>query len=174
MGASGWHYFAPFQADISKALRELQEDIFQRGNYLKMDDSLESIDEWIASLRTLPADDHLTTTMLNEAQWRRQLVSRGEPTTIEELREWNAESGTHSIIDILSVGDVATFGVAAPLTDEELVRLFGTTQPTRTMTDVSETIRTLTDLRDNWEGTYVVLYHDGQPDEILFAGFSGD
>jgi len=29
-------------------------------------------------------------------------------------------------------------------------------------------------VRTRWEGTYVIVYKDGKPDEVFFTGFSGD
>ena len=34
MGASGWDYFVPYEADISAALQRLREDVFARGDYV--------------------------------------------------------------------------------------------------------------------------------------------
>jgi hypothetical protein len=34
MGASGWSYFVPYEADISVALQRLREDVFARGDYM--------------------------------------------------------------------------------------------------------------------------------------------
>src|SRR5882724_9731460 len=33
MGASGWHYFVPYDTDVSRALAKLREDVFKRGDY---------------------------------------------------------------------------------------------------------------------------------------------
>jgi hypothetical protein len=35
MGASGWAYFVPFQVDIAKALQQLRDEVFQRGDYFR-------------------------------------------------------------------------------------------------------------------------------------------
>ena len=35
MGASGWHYFAPFQPDIKAALDQLRDEVFATGEYFK-------------------------------------------------------------------------------------------------------------------------------------------
>jgi hypothetical protein len=172
MGASGWHYFTPYQADIGKAMRELQEDVFQRDDYYKLDYLDDNVDTMIDSLDSL-LPQYLRDMMHHDAHVLRGTGS-SEPTTIEALRDWNAESGTHSIIDILSVDEEPEIGIAAPLPDTELIRLFGTTRPTRTMIEVPGMIETLMDLRGRGEGTYIIVYHHEQPDEIFFTGFSGD
>ncbi|HEX2998427.1 MAG TPA: hypothetical protein VHP14_26615 [Anaerolineales bacterium] len=33
MGASDWSYFIPYQQDLNKALQQLKEDLFQKGQY---------------------------------------------------------------------------------------------------------------------------------------------
>src|SRR5947208_11567385 len=38
MGATGWTYFVPYEADISAALQRLRADVFARGDYVYGDD----------------------------------------------------------------------------------------------------------------------------------------
>ena len=33
MGAAGWNYFAPYQADVEAALQKLRSDVFKLGEY---------------------------------------------------------------------------------------------------------------------------------------------
>ena len=42
MGASGWSYFVPYDADISAALQRLREEVFARGDYMYGDGVTES------------------------------------------------------------------------------------------------------------------------------------
>ena len=37
MGASGWNYFVPYEADIAAALQRLREVVFTRGDFLSGD-----------------------------------------------------------------------------------------------------------------------------------------
>lgn len=53
-----------------------------------------------------------------------------------------------------------------------LQRLYGTTEPTRDL--VEPDLAFFEDMDERGQGVYVVLYHDGQPHEILFAGYSFD
>jgi hypothetical protein len=39
---------------------------------------------------------------------------------------------------------------------------------------VEEKIDGVCDLRERWEGTYIIVYEGDVPSEILFAGHSGD
>src|SRR5262245_27975609 len=53
------------------------------------------------------------------------------PRSIEELLEWAAECGTHSVLDIEHVAPRPGFAVAAPMTSASVRRVFGTAGPTR-------------------------------------------
>jgi hypothetical protein len=54
MGATGWKYFVPYEADISAALQRLREDVFARGDY----DSGPSEGELLAAARRMSAPQH--------------------------------------------------------------------------------------------------------------------
>jgi dipeptidase len=96
MGASGWAYFVPYQTDISKALQELREAVFQRGEYHQRSPYWKDM----TFEEFLPPDPDLTeedkADYLAEFQ---KMQALPEPTSIETLIQWNAEDGTHSIID---------------------------------------------------------------------------
>ena len=94
------------------------------------------------------------------------------PASIEELLRTNAESGTHSILDIDGIADNPTFGVATPVPDEELVRALGTTQPTAE--DVESVVSDFCENLERWQAVYFIVYKDGQPHEVRFVGRSGD
>ena len=64
-----------------------------------------------------------------------------------------------------------TFGVVAPLLKDELVRLFGTAEPTRAM--IEQNMDFYEDI-ERGQGVYIILYKDGQPSEIFFGGYSFD
>jgi hypothetical protein len=103
-----------------------------------------------------------------------KLRSQPKPATIAELRELNAEAGTHSILDIDSISDQPDFGTVSPLSEEELVEFFETTQPSIEVISSDESTLHLYDLRERWQGLYVIAYKDGTPSEIFFCGSSGD
>ena len=173
MGASSWNYFVPFQKDLSKALQELRETVFLRSEYYRRD----SFWKEMTFEDFLPPgmDEEETTEFLEEFQ---RLQALPEPTSIETLIQWNGEDGTHSIIDIHEIAATSSFGAVAPLSSEELKRFFGTNKPTRAMIE-----RKGNDLfaflqqemgRYRGEGTYIIVYKDGEPDEIYFVGYLGD
>jgi hypothetical protein len=93
------------------------------------------------------------------------------PSSIDEALEIADADGTCSILDIMQISDTPDFCCAAPFTKSELTTYFGTEQPTRSDVESSE---------DFWEemergqARYAVLYANGQPSEIYFAGYSFD
>jgi hypothetical protein len=111
---------------------------------------------------------------LREREFRagRFLGSEDHPSTIEEVMENMDETGTQSILDITQVADEPDFFSVAPLPRDELIRLFGTDQPTRQMitaqmSDVYEDIQ-------RGQGVYIIAHKDGKPSEIFFGGYSFD
>ena len=159
MGASGWAYYVPYQPNIGKVLQGLRDEVIRRGEYYKRPAFWTDISE----------DDYEDE---DDKAWLRRMKSLPEPTTIEGLLEWNGEDGTRSIIDISGIAEAPDFGVAAPLAPQQLMELFGTDRPTRRMIEEAE--EKIQDSRRRWEGTFVIVYKDGTPDEIFFTGYSGD
>lgn len=94
------------------------------------------------------------------------------PQSIEELLEWAAECGTHSILDIEHVGRRPGFGLAAPVTSASLKRNFGTAEPTHVQ--VEERWSDIADRCRPWQARYLPVYLDGCPHEYAFIGCSGD
>jgi hypothetical protein len=94
------------------------------------------------------------------------------PETIDELLEMVAEDGTHSILDIQRTGTAADFGVATPMSAEQLAEFFGTDRPTREQVEVAwfEAAEEL----ERWQALYTIVYRNGEPHEYAFVGCSGD
>lgn len=162
MGASNWTYFVPYQPDLNQALQELREAVFRQGDYY-------GPAEWYAPLWAKRISDDRCGYVITQVA---SPEVRSGPQTILDLLERNGEQGTHSILDIQGIAHVPFFGVAAPLTPQQLKDLFGTDRPTRPMIEQAQA--ELQNLRRPWEGVYVVVYKDGRPDEIVFTGRSGD
>jgi hypothetical protein len=150
MGSDQWGYFVPYQADITKALFDLQQREFEAGRYYPAQ----------MSPQFLPSPD---------------AVSPGaQHAAIAEAREAADATGTCSILDMTRVGELPDdfeCGAVSPLSDETLSEIFGTHRPTREMLekrmDFAEGL-------DRGQGLYVIAYLDGKPAEILFTGFSYD
>lgn len=146
MGASGWDYRVPYQADLGAALGEAQRRALAEGDY------------WWADRGEVAAN------------------FEDRPKTFDELiaSEEVRESGTHSILDmgeVLPVGSEFRMGGVLPLTEAEVIEATGVTAPTGEHTGALE--RLLPEQR--WGGRCAVL-HDaaGNPSEIYFWGVSGD
>jgi hypothetical protein len=159
MGASGWHNRGPYVGSVEGSFLAVQELVLASGDFL-----------W-------PWDDFDP----DEA------VSR--PTSVAELNaakntEEFWEAGTHTILDVDRVvtGDTDEIGGIRPLTEDELTEWFGTVEPSAAeferipmwiqQMDETGTLSDLTETR--WTGRSLVLYRDGEPDEVVFWGFSGD
>jgi hypothetical protein len=65
----------------------------------------------------------------------------------------------------------ADYGAVTPLSEEDLLDLFGTTKPTREMVESNDE---LFDALERGQGVYIVTYQDDKPSEIFFAGYSFD
>ena len=64
------------------------------------------------------------------------------------------------------------FNAVAPLSPEELQRLFGTERPTHE--EIERNIGGVFEGIERGQGVYVIVYRNDQPDELFFAGYSFD
>ena len=97
-----------------------------------------------------------------------------EAGDIDEAREFAAEDGTKSVLDIYGISDEPTMAHAALVTDDEARSWFG-------CTEIDEKdIHKIDDCSDFWtsmdrgEARYLILYKDGKPSQYYFAGLSFD
>jgi len=174
MGASGWEYYVPYEADTNAALEKLRQQVFNSGEYYKAEygdwrnmtekDAIASLyDEMEPEISEIVVDD-----------WR-AIKQLAEPTDPNSLLEWNRESGTHSVIDIYrGISDQPDFGTVCPLTSEQLLSFFDTTKPTHEMVAKWLNENGLTLVRRRGQGLYLTIYENEKPTEYLFTGFSGD
>jgi hypothetical protein len=199
MGATGWQYFVPYQADIAAALQRLREDVFARGEYSSgMTVTKEQLDtafkrvgsDWESNLdffSAQAADPKLPQATRDKfatlANQLKQLHETGKPTqsatlkprTIDELLESRAENGTHSILDIVRVSPTPELGAVAPLPKPKLVEMFGSETPTRSQIEQKTKSGALESYTcERWQGIYIVVYQNAVPAELFFAGCSGD
>ena len=198
MGATGWSYFVPYQADVSAALQRLREDVFRRGDYIcdndvtdnereaPLEKVLREVEPWLQRLREEAAklQEPSRTLYLQAAENAKADIlgggtaprkPKGKPKTIEEALEVQAESGTHSILDIIGVSSGPAFGHIRPFPPEKLVEFFGSQTPSHAEIEEAHDFGSLEDfVSERWEGIYIIAYRDGSPSEIFFAGCSGD
>jgi len=147
MGIHTWVYTVPYE-NIYDALDRLAEREFQAGRY-------NPAEPWLPTFITAdtpgPGAQH---------------------ATIEEARVAADMDGTRSILDVDYVSyDGTDIFMMTPVEDDVLIKLYGTTRPTREA--VLKDMRFLNGV-GRGESVFVVLYADAQPAEYLFAGNSLD
>jgi hypothetical protein len=200
MGATGWSYFVPYEANISAALQRLREGVFARGDYVYGDDFTDEqakavkrwfekaraeMDPWMQKVREqaekLP--EPMREKYLEMAgKIKGQIMSgpsalrkpKRKPKTIEKLLEYQAESGTHSILDIVGISEEPKFGHVRPFPREKLAEIFGSETPSHSQIEEAHSFGRLEGFENKWEGVYVIAYRDSAPSEIFFTGHSGD
>jgi len=185
MGATGWHYFVPYQSDVNQALQDLRNDVFSRKDYLSSiteADGLAAIEQ-LAAMSPNPeqARAQLQAVLTLARKWDSKRAhrdkQRGEPRTIAELLRQRAEEGTGTILDVDHISEQAEFGALHPLTAQQCNAFFGTERPTRAMVEQwRNRIVSLDEppLYDRWEGIYLIVYAEEQPEAVYIEGCSGD
>lgn len=147
MGGHAWFYFVDYEPDVNAALQKLREREFRAGRYNPV--------TWFPEFPVGPDSP----------------APGARHASIEEALEEADADGTRSILDMMRVADEPDFFAVTPVPPEELVGLFGTDKPTREMVEAGdELFGTL----ERGRGVYVVVYKDGDPSEIFFAGYSFD
>ncbi|QDU25429.1 hypothetical protein ETAA8_04970 [Anatilimnocola aggregata] len=147
MGSSPYWYFEKYNPDIDEALQTLRQREFLAGRYNPV---ILFPDYPVTANSPAPGAGH---------------------DSIDAAREDAAEDGTRSILDMDHVAEEPEFCAVSPLPGEHLEELYGTAQPTRAM--VENEMSFLEDV-DRGLGVYIILYRNGEPDEICFAGYSFD
>ena len=147
MGASPYWYVVKYRPDVEAALQELREREFRAGRYNP-----------VMPFPPFPVTVNAPTPGCQHS-------------SMEEAMEDADADGTRSIIDIFHIADEPDFCCATPLSEELMHELFCTAQQTRQM--VEQNMDFFEEL-DRGHGVYIVLYKDGKPDELFFAGYSFD
>lgn len=147
MGAHPYYYFVDYNPDIDAALQALRTREFQAWRYNP-----------VMRFPPFPVDASSPSPGPKHA-------------SIEEALEATEADGTRSVLDLAHVYATPEYCAAAPLPDEELARLFGTREPTHKQVEESDE---LFEEMERGKGVYIVVYKDGRPDEIFFAGYSFD
>jgi len=198
MGASGWSYFVPYEADVSAALQRLREDVFTRGDYVYgsglADDERKAIleqmrpelDPWLKKVREQAStmQEPMKTLYLETmSQIKGEIMGeivpsqkpKQKPKTIEKLLKIQAESGTHSILDIVGISPKPKFGAISPFPQNRLGDFFDSETPSHAQIEEVHESGSLEEfVSERWQGIYIVAYHKSSPSELFFAGCSGD
>ena len=147
MGAHPYYYFVEYQPDVGAALQALRQREFQAGRYNP-----------VVAFPEFPVGSRAPAQGCGHA-------------SIELARHAADADCTRSILDLHFVSDEPEFCAVSPLSDFELKKHFGTTQPTHEM--VERNMAFFTDI-DRGQGIYIVIYKQNKPSEIFFAGYSFD
>jgi hypothetical protein len=150
MGAEFWSYTVPFREDIQSALEALRKREFVAGRF------------WQPS----EVEPGFFGRLLGRPPSKPK-----QPASIKEAIKISDATGTRSILDIERISPTPDFGTVSPLSPEDLQRFFGTTQPTH---DIIERSEEFIDSLERGQGVYIILYQQGKPHEIYFAGYSCD
>jgi hypothetical protein len=149
MGAEPYWYFEKYDGDADAVLQALRQREFAAGRYNPV----------IASMWQLfPIGPHSP-------------APGAQHSSIQEAMEDAEADGTRSILDLSEVAEEPGFYAVAPLPDDVLEGLYGTTEPTRAMAEANMDF--LEDV-ERGQGVYIILYANGKPNEICFAGYSFD
>jgi hypothetical protein len=146
MGAVPYRYYVKYQSDIEAALQALREREFRAGRYNP-----------VMPFPPFPVGPDTPAPGAGHRAIRAAIRAAGA-------------NGTRSILDLDRVAAVPRLGAVAPLPDEVLRALYGTTRPTRAMVEQGADSEYI----ERGQGIYIVVYRDDQPDEIFFAGYSYD
>jgi hypothetical protein len=147
MGAHAYWYFTPYQPDVGAALELLRQQEFAAGRYSPATRFIK-----------FPIDGSAPS------------IGAQHDSIDDALLDADAD-GTRSILDITEIGDEPFFGTAGPLANEALIALFKTTQPTRKM--IEENMGIFGQI-ERGQAIYIIVYREGVPDELFFAGYSFD
>jgi hypothetical protein len=152
MGAEFWSHYVPYQENIRSALEVLREQEFRAGRFYQPATVQPGFFGRI--LGRLPATPK-------------------RPANIREAIKIadTSAAGTRSVLDMERISDTLASGAVSPVSREELLRMFGTEQPTREMVEQCEE---LIEGIGRGRGIYVVIYRQGKPEAIYFAGYSYD
>src|ERR1043166_202063 len=157
MGATGWNYFAPYQADVEAALQKLRADVFERGEYGQTQGIPSEV------LATMPPEVREAMQKLRDLETQRLGGPSREFGSIDELLEAAAEDGTNSILDIQHTSSSPDFGAAWPARADVVQRVFGSECPSRAQVEVHAGKISEAQELERWQAVYVLVYDQGSP-----------
>jgi hypothetical protein len=176
MGATQWSYFVPHQPDISKALHQLRDHVFEQGQHEQPfgfdQNALESQLDYLAKkYQSLPKAIRVHTDQ--SIQFARAVAKQHPPRqSPESIKQWLEQCGTegaHSIPVIDRASPEPTFGAIAPLPRERVLEIFGTEYQARDMVEKWSARVDAFDaepLCKRWGGIYIIVYRDTEAVEI--------
>lgn len=162
MGGHPYWYFAKYQTDVKTSLEALRQQEFIAGRYNPV---LSFIEFPITNNSYSPGAKH---------------------SSIDKALEASGADGTRSILDISEVssipyiealdlstqGGVDLYCTTFPLSNDELIDLFGTHQPSHRM--VESAIDELCENIDRGTARHIVICKRNKPIKVFFIGYSFD
>jgi hypothetical protein len=149
MGALAWYYFTPYDPDMREAFRALRQREFAAGRYY-------------------PA------VLVPEFPVRPNSPSPGAMhSSLEDAIQAAGPNGTRSILDMkdVTLDQARRVGLIVPLARPEVLELYQSEHPTHEM--IESNMDFFTDL-GRGEGIFIIVFKQGTPDELFFAGYSYD
>lgn len=176
MGASGWSYFVPYQGDIQKALDELRERVFQSGDYFGGRPGAKRRYATIDALLRSKAEDGthsiLDVGKISDTSKQNDVLEGVDRRTLMRKMQNLMADDPAGFMRRAAREEFLSIGLVHPLSDEQLVKTLGSLKPERRAVELAA--NTIGSSCSRGSGRYVVVYRDGVPDEIFFAGVSGD
>lgn len=172
MGANPYCYLTTYQSDIGSALAALREQEFRAGRY---DPALQAADPPTYTLQQrFPPSDSFPSPGAQHGSLEEAFADGME-----------SGSGTGSILDIMGLADFPQLLHASPTTHETLMATFASSTPSHDMAlqlvsqdfsvqDQLMKVMAFWDEIGRGEARYFIIYDQGTPSEIFFAGMSID
>lgn len=182
MGASTWNYFVPYDPDVRRALARLRESVFEKEQYGDGLPTADSVRQMFYRMAPQMPDledarKRLSDSIAAIEDLRAQLPKWPKASSIEELLIQRGENGTHSILDIQGVAGSPEPGAISEMPAEEILRVFGTSRPTRAQVEsklYDEDLLGHPLVADRWQGVFFKVFGDDESVEWFFIGTSGD
>jgi len=170
VGANPYCYFTPYEKDVARALQALREQEFDAGRY---DPALQAADTPTYTFEQMfpPEEDFPSPGPSHDSI---------EEALMEALE---SGSGTGSILDIMGISATPQPLHLSPTSPKSLQNLFGHASPPRDEVydrllepadEDSMAADVFWDEIGRGEARYFLVYADGRPSEIFFAGMSVD
>jgi glycosidase len=187
MGASDWVYYTKFVESLDQALEQVQEKVFQSGEFAKPSNSSSQFKNFSKkAVHTLQAEAGFSGTHSildmkflspfprslddwHQANQMQRTTGRLDPDAIAGIFESAVANLTSKELDP-NLDELSRTIFA--LSDAEMIDVFGTPKPTKDQGILHED--EILSRCKRYEGRYVILYVDDSPSEIMFAGVSGD
>jgi hypothetical protein len=153
MGAHPYLYFVRYNPNIDAALQQLRQQEFSAGRYN-------------------PVMRHPQFPFPSDAAAANSPPPGAQHKSIGHALEAAGADGTRSILDLDHVSEIPEFNAVAPLSSDELERIFGTEHPTHR--EIEQNMDAVFEGIENGQGVYIIAYRKSLPDELFFAGYSFD